>query len=324
MTWVFIVLGGLTGLITVGTLLGGLWGYRMVLVRTKKDFEDPAPDDPMNEHFIEATKAGREYLFSLQPEDVQIKSRDGLTLRGWYIPAAKPTNKMIVFSHGFVIDGVTNFACAIKGFHESFGWNILLPDHRSHGRSDGRYIGFSALEWQDLFDWCEAFKGRLGDDPLVALNGVSMGANVVLNLNAHNPPSYVKCVVADCPFTCGYEMITLSAKRDMHINYPPAFWAMAMWYRLFTGKSLRHDTDTYGMIGQLKLPTLFVHGEADPFVPAEMGHRLYEAARVEKDCLFVDGAGHGFSYLVDPQAYTAKMEAFFGKYVVSEKERASV
>ncbi|MBO4944768.1 MAG: hypothetical protein J6C91_05885, partial [Muribaculaceae bacterium] len=41
-----------------------------------------------------------------------------------------------------------DFSCATE-FYYSLGFNLLLVDQRSHGRSDGKYIGFGALERLD-------------------------------------------------------------------------------------------------------------------------------------------------------------------------------
>ena len=310
---------GLIGFITAATFIGGLIGYIVVFVRTKKDYEDPVPDDPNKELFERQREEGIAYLKTIPHEAVELRSRDGLTLRGFYIPTEQPSNKMVLLAHGFVSNRY-DFACAIKAYHEKMGFNILMLDHRCHGESDGRYIGFSALEWPDTLAWAEAFRGRLGDHPLVALHGASMGGNVVLNANASNPLTYIKCVVADCPFTCGYEMVKNVAKKELHLHYPPGIWAMAMWFRVFTGKSLMKDTDSLRLVGSMKAPTLYVHGEADPYVPAWMGRALYDATRAERDCLFIEGAGHGYSYAVGKEAYEAKLEAFYGKYMRETEE----
>jgi len=311
--WLGIIIGFI-GFVIAATFIGGLIGYLIVFVRTKKDYEDPVPDDPNKALFERQRADGVAYLNTIPHEKVEIKSKDGLTLRGFYIPAGRPGNKMVLLAHGFVSNRC-DFACAVKAYHEDMGYNILMPDHRCHGESDGKYIGFSSLEWPDAIEWVEAFQGRLGDHPLVALHGASMGGNVVLNANANNPPACVKCVVADCPFTSGYEMVKNVAKKELHLHYPPGIWAMAMWFRVFTGKSLVKDTNALRIVGNMKVPTLYVHGEADPYVPAWMGRALYDATKVEKDCLFVDGAGHGFSYAVGKEAYEAKLREFYGRHM---------
>ena len=60
-----------------------------------------------------------------------------------------------------------------------------------------------------------------------------------------------------------------------------------------------------------RLPVLFVHGEADTFVPPEMTMRAYRACRTEKQLVLVPGAGHGMSYLLDREGYQQALETLF-------------
>jgi pimeloyl-ACP methyl ester carboxylesterase len=286
----------------------------MSLTRRKKYRELQEPDEKARVR-LDATDAGKAYLFSLCPEDVSLRSFDGLELKGYFIPAARPSDKLAVLVHGYTCTGPNEFGGFLKFYREELNYNVLLPDHRCHGRSGGRHIGFAALEWRDILDWTDAFVKRLGPDTRVVLHGTSMGGATVMNCNAHNPPEYVKCVVEDCGYTNGYEMLCLTARRDLHVNFPPVMWAMAMWYHIFTGKSLRKDSDPYGNIARFKVPTLFIHGAADPFVPPEMGERCYDAATVEKDLLLIPGAAHAMAYFIGKEAYEAKLREWYAKWM---------
>ena len=56
---------------------------------------------------------------------------------------------------------------------------------------------------------------------------------------------------------------------------------------------------------KVNVPVLFVHGEADTFVPTEMVYRLYEACPTEKELLTIPRAGHGTAFQVDREKYKA-------------------
>ena len=59
------------------------------------------------------------------------------------------------------------------------------------------------------------------------------------------------------------------------------------------------------------MPILFVHGDADGFVPYDMGRRNYEACRAKgKKFLTVHGAEHAVSYYHDNDAYTKQATEF--------------
>ena len=60
-----------------------------------------------------------------------------------------------------------------------------------------------------------------------------------------------------------------------------------------------------------EVPILFVHGDADGFVPYDMGKRNYEACRAKgKKFLTVHGAEHAVSYYHDNDAYTKQATEF--------------
>ena len=71
------------------------------------------------------------------------------------------------------------------------------------------------------------------------------------------------------------------------------------------------DADCTAAAAQSKVPIFFVHGDADGFVPYEMGRRNYEACRAKgKKFLTVHGAEHAVSYYHDNAAYTAQVTDF--------------
>ena len=52
------------------------------------------------------------------------------------------------------------------------------------------------------------------------------------------------------------------------------------------------------------IPMLFIHGSRDTFVHPEMLDKLYDAcASSVKQKLLIEGAGHGESYLLNPDLY---------------------
>ena len=62
-------------------------------------------------------------------------------------------------------------------------------------------------------------------------------------------------------------------------------------------------------------PLLFIHGEADDFVPYRMVHELYNSYNGEKDLLTIPNATHAVSVDTDPDTYWAKVWEFAKKYI---------
>ena len=64
-----------------------------------------------------------------------------------------------------------------------------------------------------------------------------------------------------------------------------------------------------------KLPVLFIHGEADDFVPCDMSRENYAAAIAEKKLVTYEKATHLHSYLDYPEEYTAEVKAFLYRHI---------
>ena len=64
------------------------------------------------------------------------------------------------------------------------------------------------------------------------------------------------------------------------------------------------------------LPMLFIHGDADTFVPTWMVYPLYEAKPEPKELWIVPGATHAMSYKDYPQEYTEHVKKFVGNTYV--------
>ncbi|MDR3247280.1 MAG: alpha/beta hydrolase, partial [Treponema sp.] len=64
-----------------------------------------------------------------------------------------------------------------------------------------------------------------------------------------------------------------------------------------------------------RTPTLFIHGEADTFVPFEMAGRLYAACTAKKEWYTVPGAEHCRAYDTEPREYERRLALFLKKYM---------
>lgn len=56
-----------------------------------------------------------------------------------------------------------------------FGYNVLLPDARTHGRSAGKYIGYSWVEKEDIRNWINQVIAKNGENSKTIVMGQSMG-----------------------------------------------------------------------------------------------------------------------------------------------------
>jgi pimeloyl-ACP methyl ester carboxylesterase len=72
--------------------------------------------------------------------------------------------------------------------------------------------------------------------------------------------------------------------------------------------------DSITKIGEVHLPTLILHGEADRMNPPLSARRLYDAAPGPKQLALIAGGGHEDSAEVNPTAYFAALNGFLSHY----------
>ena len=78
--------------IPAAALAGGYWGFRHACARIDEpDWDsEPALKQTVFAEFAESIPRANQWLRDHNAEDVQIRSFDGLTLRGQWIPAERP------------------------------------------------------------------------------------------------------------------------------------------------------------------------------------------------------------------------------------------
>lgn len=269
--------------------------------------------DALQQQRLEA----QQQLEQMPHEKVYITSRDGLRLNGHWLPAEN-ARRTVILVHGWRSTWARDFGMHMP-FLRDCGCNLLFIEQRSHGTSEGKYIGFGVLERYDCLRWLDFLRSRTGDQLPVYLFGISMGAATVLMTTGFRLPSCVKGVIADCGFTSPEEILTHVLQKERQ-DYPRQF------NRLIGAMALRRagygprDYSTLDAMAVNKRPVLFIHGGADDFVPLSMTVRNYEACRAQKSILVVDGAPHAKSYLVAPELYQQTVTEFFRRCELTKRE----
>lgn len=261
--------------------------------------------------YYKAILASDAWLRENNAQDVYVTSNDGLRLHGLWIPAENPKGTVLL-AHGYRSTMLVDFGLAFAYYH-TLGMNILVPQQRAHGQSQGRFITFGVKESRDMLCWVKYHNQFFGPQQMV-LSGLSMGASTVLYMADLELPQNVKCIIADCGFTSPKEILDKVFRSETHLPGWISLWATDLFARVFAGFSL-DEKDTRRVLKNAKLPVLMIHGTDDDFVPSCMTQEGYDACCGEKDLLLVDGAGHGTSFLKDKQAYMNKILKFLKTHI---------
>ncbi len=306
----------ITVILMVLFLLGGMYFYNYSIQRRKREFLEKDPDLRENKSGA-VWNSNKEWLQQQIQEKLTLTTPEGLVLSALYLPCPKPTSKTVVIVHGY-----NSWNGSMGGFAQYFledlGYNVLLPDCRGHGQSQGNYIGFGWHDRKDMLQWIDLLLNKNGKDEHILLYGVSMGGATVLMTSGEELPDNVKCIIADCAYSSVTGILDHQMKRMFKLPSFPIMNFTSLICRLRAGYSFK-EASALKQVKKSQLPILFIHGSEDRFVPTHMVYELYEAAACPKELLVIEGAAHGTSFWKNPQDYKAAVEAFLEKYMKVSK-----
>lgn len=235
-----------------------------------------------------------------------IKSSDGLKLHAYIVTQNENTNKWAIVVHGYGGSGQLMSAKA-KYFYE-MGYNVLIPDLRGHGKSEGEYIGMGWKDRLDIINWIN-FIIKDNQNSEIVLHGTSMGAATVLMASGENLPSNVKAIVADCAYTSIWDEFSYELETYLSVQSSYILDVTNIVTQLKAGYSLK-DGSALEAVKKSTVPILYIHGDSDKFVPYYMIDKLYNATNSPKEKLTVEGAEHANSDLIAPFLYWLTIEDF--------------
>ncbi len=233
---------------------------------------------------------------------------DGLKLYADLFPAAG-SHKWVIAVHGYTGDAHDMLPQAYV-FNRK-GYNVLTPDNRSHGRSDGDRIGMGYTDKLDILRWTHRVTE---EDPeaTIILYGISMGAAAVMMAAGEELPPNVAAVIEDCGYTSVWDEFNGEvAKRYKHFGLPLLVSADLINWR--KGGYRFRQASAINAVRRSKLPILLIHGAEDTFVPTDMVYELYDAAPGAKELLVVPGAGHAASLFAAPKLYWSTVFGFLAR-----------
>ena len=243
-------------------------------------------------------------------EDVFINSFDNLKLHG-YILKTENSDKWAITVHGYTNKAESMSAMAYK--YHSLGYNILMPDLRGHGKSEGSYVGMGWHDRLDILKWIDLII-KENKDAKILLHGISMGAGTVMMVSGEELPENVKVIIEDCGYTSAKEQLAYNLKTMFKL---PSF-PILNFCSLITKIKDNYFISEASAIKQLqkaKVPILFIHGDKDKFVPFYMLDKLYNACSSKKDKLIIKDVGHAKSESLKSDLYWNKVEEFIKPYM---------
>ena len=304
MIFVYIAIG-----ITLVIFGGALFGYFRAFYSPKKRevMHGQLPDSEQYESVKEHIKDLIAYVNNLEYEEVYIDSYDKTKLFGRYYHTKDGAPLQILF-HGYKGDPNRDFCGGLLLALRS-GFNVIMVDQRSHGKSGGSTISFGIKERYDVLEWVKYANRRFGDTCPIILTGISMGGATVLMTLSIDLPKNVVGVMADCPYSSPGEIIRLFCKN---MGLPPRIvYPFAYLGALIFGGFRLDATSAYKAVEKTDVPIVIFHGEEDSFVPCDMAKKIYGNCKCKDKFLYTfKGADHGMSYMSDNEKYESGYNGF--------------
>lgn len=275
------------------------FGVRGVLKRFLRRTDQKLLGIDYGDEFLKLQLKADEWSKDNPEEIVSIFSDDGLKLSAHWWDRGRDTTVLFVHGYGNSGSQVTLVATA---FIDQMQANILAPDCRASGESEGEWIGFG---WPDRFDvlkWIEFLIKNKGTDHKIILFGLSMGGSTVLSVSGEQLPPNVKVICSDCGYSSLSKMFKIIIKQHSHMPSAPVMFMIDRLFKKWFGYSV-YEVEPIEQVKKATTPILFIHGEDDQFVPSFMVRELYEACPTRKKLLVVPNATHALSALVDWDNY---------------------
>ncbi len=257
-----------------------------------------------------------ERLEQLPCEWVFTRSIEGLKLAGRYYHQEDGA-PLVIFFHGYRSPTLRDFSGGFWIYREQ-GYNILMVDQRSHGESEGKAITMGIRERHDCVKWVEYCVERFGPDVKILLGGISMGAaTVMMAAELLQDCPNVKGILADCGYST-VEGVMKETIRQMKLPTGPSWKLLKLGAHVYGGFDL-DEASAVESLRNSKIPIVFIHGEADERVPAEMTAVNAAACGTERVVTFyVPDAEHGMSYFLNKEGYYDTVVTFVKELLEDE------
>ena len=278
---------------------------------TESSLADQVKTDDITQNRRQYLAETSEWLNENPPEKLSVTTSDGYKLiAGLFIQAGESHDWVILF-HGYTGWKEEMYPFA-KEYYE-MGYNVLVPDQRCQGESEGDFIGMGLTDSEDSMLWINLI---LENDPgaEIILHGQSMGAATALMISGRdNLPDNIKAVISDCAYTDAYTMFGDKITEWFSLPAFPIVDSSCLMLRLRGGYNLK-DASPVTAIASSEIPTLIIHGDSDSMINVSMAYSLYESASCERDIMIVEGAGHAQAYDKDPEAFMGKIWEFLDEW----------
>lgn len=309
-----IIGGSIFTILVVVLLIGGNYFYSEGIKRgteVELHTEPESVNREATQTALSIIEEAEEWYSIQNPVELEIVSYDDLRLKAGFFDNEAETGKVVILAHGY--RGTRDHMDDLVKFYYDQGFDVLMPDSRGHGKSEGDYIGYGWHDRLDYLTWIDLLIEE-HDAEQILLHGNSMGASLVLMTSGEELPDEVKGIIADSGYTSVKEELRHQLKHLYHLPSFPILDVTSMITKVRAGYFFG-EASAVEQVKKNTKPLFIIHGDADELVPTEMAYELYEAAGGEKELWIVPNAGHTKAYSIATEEYQSRLQRFIDKTI---------
>lgn len=279
---------------------------------TVKSYAEQIHTDDISTNHATAIQATREWYSATPNDRLTVTSLDGYTFVACQFLQPNYSNRWVLLLHGYT--GWKEEMYPFAYWYYENGYNVLVPDLRCQGESEGDFIGMGWTDHYDCMLWLDYILSQ-NEEATIVLHGQSMGAATALMMSGDSAlPENVCAIISDCAYTDAYSMFGDKCRVWFSLPAFPLVDSACLMLCLRGGYNLK-DASALLAVQKSTTPTLFIHGKDDAMISASMSVALYDAASCPKELLLVDGAGHAQAQDKAPDTYYDTIYNFLEQYV---------
>ena len=311
--WTAIKLIVVVGIIV--TIVGVLLSRDLMIRGRSGDFEilqNESVSSVVSENKEAEDKKTAKWLKKVELEKVTLVSDDKKIMVARKVVQKTENDNWVVILHG--LNGSMEDIYDIARNYYTKDYNVLMPDLRASGESEGSFYGMGWLDRIDIINWVDVI---LQDNPSakVVVHGIDMGADAALMLSGEAIKSSIKVVIAEGAYTSGWEAMKKEYEKRYDLPVFPILNMINPVMKIVAGYSLK-EADAVKQVEQAKVPILLIYGTKDSYTNEEMANKLNQAIVSAHEQLMIEEGTHGDCRYVNPEQYYNTTFKFIENYVI--------
>ncbi|MFC2036455.1 alpha/beta hydrolase [Chloroflexota bacterium] len=269
--------------------------------------------------------------YGMSYEDIEFRSADGLSIKGWFIPApSSRTDKVIVLTHPMPMNR-HGFLAKHQGFPPMFktdvdllrtmhalhqaGYPVLAFDLRNHGESDSGITGNGMSEYQDVLGAVDYINNRpdLGVQEIGFVCFCMGAASTMVALSkGKDQIKNARFLVAIQPVTSSvfFRCYLKDIYTSLSLFLIPIVNRIVQWQGGYAFEEM-----TPGRFAKdIDIPTFYVQSKEDPWTELSDIQSFYDATPAAKELWLIEGKMRRFEAYNYVGEHPEKILAFIEKH----------